>query len=264
MKKLLLPFLLVLLVLPVLAQASVLTFTAERGEVFYIKLNGKTINHTPTNFVRINHLQPGRHYVEVRVRSRQGVYQAGQRVLVPNGVEANYGVRTKGRKAYLRLLREIRVVPPPVVVTPAPPVPRFPDRYDDYGRDNRYEQETPRYDDYGRNRREPTPPRYDDYDNSCRNLLTAQELDRVIQAMNSRQFDNTKMTIAREAVRSGSIMAEDLRRLLQQFEYESNQVEFAKFAYDYLCDREHFYYVYDVFRFDSNVQELERYNNSRR
>lgn len=248
MRKLLLPLLLVLLALPVLAQASVLTFTAERGEVFYIKLNGKTINPRPSNFVRIEHLQPGRHLVEVRVRSRRGVYQMGQRVLVPNGVEANYGVRTRGRKAYLRLIREIRVMPPPVVVTPAPPLPRYPDRYDE-----RYDRQ---------NRREPQPPRYED--NSCRNLLTAQELDRVIQAMNSREFDNTKLAIAREAVRSGSIMAEDLRRLLQQFEYESNQVEFAKFAYDYLCDRDHFYYVYDVFRFDSNVEELERYSNSRR
>ncbi|WP_162054000.1 DUF4476 domain-containing protein [Pontibacter pamirensis] len=247
MKKLLLPFLLVLLVLPVMAQASVLTFSAERGEVFYIKLNGRTINHRASNYVRINHLQPGRHLVEVSVRSRRGVYRMGQRVLVPNGVEANYGVRTRGRRAYLHLIREVRVVPPPVVVTPVPPLPRYDESYEDYGRQNR---------------REPQPPRYED--NNCRNLLTAQELDRVIQAMNSREFDNTKLTIAREAVRSGSIMAEDLRRLLQQFEYESNQVEFAKFAYDYLCDREHFYYVYDVFRFDSNVEELERYSNSRR
>ncbi|MFD2999762.1 DUF4476 domain-containing protein [Pontibacter toksunensis] len=253
MKRILLPLLLVLLVMPVIAQASVLTFSAERGEVFYIKLNGKTINHTPTNFVRINHLQPGKHYVEVRVRSRHGVYQAGQRVLVPNGVEANYGVRTRGRKAYLRLIREIRVVPPPVVVTPVPPLPRYDDRYEE------------RYDGYDRDdRREPQQPRYDDYNNNCRSLLTAQELDRVIQAMSSRDYESTKLSIAREAVRSGSVLAEDLKRLLQQFEYESSQVEFAKFAYDYLCDREHFYYIYDVFRFDSSVQELERYSSGRR
>jgi hypothetical protein len=246
MRKLLLPLLLVLLALPVWAQASFLTFSAERGELFYIKLNGKTINHRASNYVRIDHLRPGKHYVEVRVRSRQGVYQVGQRVYVPEGVEANYGVRTKGRKAYLRLIREVRLMPP-VVVRPVPPVPRYPDRYEE---------------DY---RREPVPPHYEgDQYGSCRNLLTPEELDRAIEAMRSRDFDNTKLTIAREAVRSGSIMAEDLKRLLQQFEYEHTQVELAKFAYDYLCDREHFYYIYDVFRHDSSVQELERYSNSRR
>ena len=155
-------------------------------------------------------------------------------------------------------------MPLPVVVTPVPPLPRYPDRYDDYGRDSRSERQRPRYDDYGRNNpRNPQPPRYDDYNSNCRNLLTAQELDRVIQAMNSRNFESTKLTIAREAVRNSSILAEDLKRLLQQFEYENTQVEFAKFAYDYLCDREHLYYIYDVFRFDSSVQELERYTRRR-
>jgi hypothetical protein len=246
MRKLLLPLLFVLLALPVWAQASVLTFSAERGELFYIKLNGETINPRASNFVRIDHLRPGRHYVEVRVRSRQGVHQVGQRVYVPEGVEANYGVRTKGRKAYLRLIREVRLMPPPVVVRPVPPH-RYPDRYED---------------DYGR---EPVPPRYEeDRYGSCRSLLTPQELDRAVEAMRSRDLDNTRLTIAREAVRSGSIMAEDLKRLLQQFEYEHTRVDFAKFAYDYLCDREHFYYIYDLFRHDSSVQELERYSNSQR
>jgi hypothetical protein len=248
MRKLLLPLLLVLLAMPVWAQASFLTFSAERGELFYIKLNGKTINRTATNYVRVNHLQPGRHFVEVRVRSRQGIYKMGQQVFVPHGVEASYGVRTRGRKAYLHLIREVRVSPPPVVVTPAPPLPRYPDRRDD--------------DRYG-DRYEPVPPRYDE-GNSCRNLLTAEELDRAIEAMRSRDFESTKLSIARDAVRSGSIMAEDLKRLLQQFEQEHTQVEYAKFAYDYLCDPEHFYYIYDLFRFDSSVQELERYSNSRR
>jgi len=249
MKKLLLPILLVLLALPVWAQASVLTFSAERGELFYIKLDGKTINPTPTNYVRVNYLQPGRHYVEVRVKSRHGEYRMGQRVDLPNGVEANYGVRTRGRKAYLRLIRQIRVVPPPVVVTPAPPVLRYPDRYEEPRRDDRYDRVPPR------------DGRYDE--NSCRNLLTGQELDRLLQTMHSRDFETTKLSVAREAVRNSSILAEDLKRVLQEFEYETNRVEFAKFAFDYLCDREHLYYIYDAFSFDSSVEELERYVSRR-
>ncbi|WP_161889693.1 DUF4476 domain-containing protein [Pontibacter russatus] len=257
MKKLLLPILLVLLALPVWAQASVLTFKAERGELFQVRLDGQTINHTPSTFVRLNNLRPGRHYLEFKVRSRHGVYNLGQRVLVRNGVESNYGVRTVGRsgKAYLRLLREVRVAPPVVVV----PVPRYPDRYEDRRHDGRYEE--PRHDD----RNDRTPPRYEDYDDdACRNLLTAEEMDHLVQTMRSRDSESTKMSIAREAVRNGSIAAEDLKRVLQEFEFENARVEFAKYAYDYLCDREHFYYIYDAFSFDSSVEELERYSNGRR
>ena len=258
MKKLLLPILLVLLALPVRAQASALTFKAERGELFQVKLDGQTINHTPSTFVRLNNLRPGRHYLEFKVRSRHGVYKLGQRVHVRNGVEANYGVRTLGRsgKAYLRLLREVRVAPPVVVV----PVPRYPDRYEEDRRhDDRYGE--PRRD----GRYDRMPPRYEDYDdNACRNLMTAEEMDYLVQTMRSRDSESTKMSIAREAVRNGSIAAEDLKRVLQEFEFENARVEFAKYAYDYLCDREHFYYIYDAFSFDSSVEELERYSNGRR
>ncbi|GAB3194629.1 hypothetical protein ABID22_000157 [Pontibacter aydingkolensis] len=247
MKKLLLPFLFVLLALPVFAQTAVLTFTAERGEVFHIRLDDRTINHTASNFVRIAPLRPGRHYIEVKVRTRHGVYQMGQRIVVPAGVEANYAVRTVGRsgKAYLRLISEVPLAPPVVVR----PLPRYPDRYDDYDREHRYE---------------PVPPRYDNrYSGDCRNLMTGHEVDRLIQTMRSRDFESTKLSIARDAVRNGSILAEDLKRVLQQFDYETTRVEFAKYAYDYLCDKEHFYYIYDLFRFDSSVQELERYTGRR-
>ena len=247
MKKLLLPILLVLLALPVWAQASVLTFKAERGELFQVKLDGQTINHTPSTYVRMNNLRPGRHYLEFKVRSRHGVYQLGQRVHVRNGVEANYGVRTVGRsgKAYLRLLREVHLAPPVVVV----PVPRYPEHYEERRRDDRYD---------------PTPPRYEDYDdNACRNLMTAEEMEHLLQTLRSRDSESIKQNIARDAVRNGSIAAEDLKRVLQEFEYENSRVEFAKFAYEYLCDREHFYYIYDLFRFDSSVQELEQYSRRR-
>ena len=256
MKKLLLPILLVLLALPVWAQASVLTFKAERGELFHVKLDGQTINHTPSAFVRLNNLRPGRHYLEFKVRSRHGVYQLGQRVMVRSGVEANYGVRTAGRsgKASLRLLREVRLAPPVVVV----PVPRYPDRYEENRRyDDRYEE--PRRDE----RYDPAPSRYEN-DNACRNQLTAEEMDYLLQSLRSRDSESTKERIARDAIRNSSIAAEDLKRVLQEFEYENARLEFAKYAYDYLCDREHFYYIYDAFSFDSSVEELERYSGNRR
>ncbi|WP_299758854.1 DUF4476 domain-containing protein [uncultured Pontibacter sp.] len=237
MKKFLLPFLLVLLALPVWAQSSILTFTAERGEYFQVRVNGRTINRSFTNYVRLNDVRPGEHYVELRVKSRHGIYKMGQKMFVAHGVEANYGVRTLGRsgKAYLKLLSEVPLRP----VVPAPPMPRYPDHRRD--RD------------------------YDEYqDGSCRNLLSARELDRAVEAIRSRDFESTKLSIARDALRGGSIMADDLKRLLLELEYESNRVEFAKYAYDYLCDQEHFYYIYDLFRFDSSVRELEEYAARRR
>lgn len=113
MKRYLLPLLLVLLALPVFAQASVLTFTAERGEFFQVEVDGQIVNRTASNYVRLNTVRPGKHYVELRVRSRHGMYKMGQKIFVPDRVEANYGVRTVGRsgKAYLALVSEVPLAP---------------------------------------------------------------------------------------------------------------------------------------------------------
>ncbi|MCX2740481.1 DUF4476 domain-containing protein [Pontibacter anaerobius] len=251
MRKLLLPFLFVLLALPVWAQSSILTFTAERGEYFQVEIDGRLVNRTATNFVRLDHVRPGKHYIELRVRSRHGMYKMGQKVVLPHGVEASYGVRTIGRsgKAYLQLISEVPLRP---VVVPVPR-PRYPDhhRHDDHCGHDRYDD---RYDDRYR----------DDYYGSCRNLLSGRELDRAIEAIRHRDFESTKLSIARDALRGNSIMADDLKRMLRQFDHESTRVEFAKYAYDYLCDQEHFYYIYDEFKFDSSVRELEDYARRRR
>ena len=242
MKKLLLPLLLVLLALPAFAQPTAVSFTTHRGELFQMALDGRLINRPASNFVRVTDLRPGNHYVEFRIRGRHGVYRTGLNVFVRAGYETNYTVRVSGRKVSLGVISEIPLGRPPVVVVP-PPAPRYPDRYDD--------------------RYQPEPPRYEP-DNSCRNLLDRHDVDRLIETMKGRDFESTRLTIAREAVRSGSILAEDLRRVLLQLEYESSRLELAKFAYDSVCDKERFYYIYDVFQFDSNVRELEEYTSRRR
>lgn len=248
MIKLLLPLLLVLLVLPMALQASVLTFTSPGGEPFQVKLNGKTVNHRAATFVQIPNLLPGKHYVEFKIMSRRGIHHLGTRVALYRGVESNYALHVPNRRGKVRLHlvseRPLLPPPPPVVVTPVPPLPRYPhDRHDRY---------------------EPVLPRYERNDDYCRNILTREDVDRLADAMKSRSFESTKLTIAREAVRNVSIVAEDLKFILEQFDYESTRVEFAKFAYDYVCDQEHFYYVYDAFEFDSSVRELEEYASRRR
>ena len=244
MRKLLLPLLLVLLAMPVLVQASVLTFRAPAGEPFYLKLDGKLVNHKASNFVRVDHLRPGKHYVEVKVRTRHRDYQLGTKVYVRHGFEINYAVDLVERKGKLKLrvLSEVPLLPPPPVVVPRVPYPPA----EPY---------------------RPAPPHYDDrYDsrNRCDYLMSRQDVDRLADAMKSRSFESTKLTIAREALRNSSILSEDLKYLLQQFDYESTRVEFAKYAYAYVCDRERFYYVYDIFKFDSSVRELEEYTSRRR
>ncbi|QCR24068.1 DUF4476 domain-containing protein [Pontibacter sp. SGAir0037] len=246
MKKSLLPILLMLLVLPVLAQASVLTFTTQKGEPFQVMVNGRVVNHKAATFVRVANLRPGIHTVDFKIMGRFGMYRMGAKVAAEEGYETNYALRTTGRSGNVQL-RRVSMVPleRPRIVVPVPqpaPVPRYPE-YEPY-------EPTRPLPDYGRN-------------DQCRNLLSRYDIDRLLESMRGRSFESTKQTIAREAIRSGSILSEDLKLVLLQFDHESTRAEFAKFAYDYVCDQERFYYVYDAFKFDSYVRELEEYTSRR-
>ncbi|MCC9165293.1 DUF4476 domain-containing protein [Pontibacter harenae] len=247
-KLLLLPLLLVLLVLPASLQASVITFATRHGEPFQVRLNGEIVNHRATNFIRIDHLRPGQHYVEFKVMGPRGVYRMGTNITAAVGYERNFGLRVTGRRGRvaINLLSQVPLVPPVVVPDPMPapvPVP-LPPRYPDQGPIN------------------PENP-YHNPNDRCRNLLTSYDMDRLIESMKSRSFESTRLSIAREALRNASILSEDLKFLLDQFEYESTRLEYAKFAYDYVCDKERFYYVYDALKFDMSVRELEEYTRRR-
>ncbi len=208
-------------------------------------LNGRIVNHRASNFVRVANLLPGTHTVEFKIAGRHGVYRMGTSVTAVEGYETNYAVRPLGRSGKVQL-RKIGIVPlvPPGVVVPVPlPAPHYPD-----------------YEPYEPSR--PSPD-YDRYDN-CRNALTRYDVDRLTGSMRNRSFEDTKVSIAREALRNAGILSEDLKLVLQHFDYESTRLEFAKYAYDFVCDQERFYYVYDAFEFDRNVRALEAYTSRRR
>ncbi|WP_187262817.1 DUF4476 domain-containing protein [Pontibacter beigongshangensis] len=249
MKKLLLPLLLALLALPVWAQASAVTFSTQKGEPFQMYLNGRLVNPVARNVVRVANLQPGQHLVEFKIRGRFGIYRTGTTVILPAGYESSFVLLVGGRSGRVRI-RKLGDVPlRPPLSNPVPPQPDQPDTYPE---------------EYSRPQQPDPPAQNQEEEDYCHNVITRYDFDKLVESIRGRSQESTKLAIAREAVRSNSITAEDLKLLLDEFEYESSRLEFAKFAYSQVCDKERFYYVYDAFKFDTSIQEMEKFINSRR
>jgi hypothetical protein len=51
--------------------------------------------------------------------------------------------------------------------------------------------------------------------------------------------------------------------MLDCFDFENNKLELAKFAYDFVADREMYFAVNESFDFDASKQNLARYIESR-
>ena len=88
--------------------------------------------------------------------------------------------------------------------------------------------------------------------------LPPRDVDALVQAVQQRSSEASKLSTAKEALSQSSIRADDLRRLLRSLGFEASRVELAKFAYSHVADRQNFYRVYEAFEFDASAQEVQQ------
>jgi hypothetical protein len=81
----------------------------------------------------------------------------------------------------------------------------------------------------------------------------------IQRAVDCRSFDSDKLLVAKQIVRDRILSADQVRRLMLAFSFESSRLEFAKFAYRFTHDRNNYYVVNSSFTFSSSVRDLDRY-----
>ena len=69
-------------------------------------------------------------------------------------------------------------------------------------------------------------------------------------------FDDTRLAICKEYIRTHPISSKELRELLGIITFENNRINLAKFSYRYVSDPGYFYTVYNAFTYNSSVNEL--------
>ena len=79
------------------------------------------------------------------------------------------------------------------------------------------------------------------------------------QSLRRENFENTRMTLAKQMLGGNNFETSQVREMLQMFSFESNRLELAKYAYRNTSDKKNYYSVYDVFSFSSSKEELSRY-----
>lgn len=83
------------------------------------------------------------------------------------------------------------------------------------------------------------------------------------QSVQSKDFENTKLTIAKQVIQNNCLTADQVREPMTLFDFENTKLDFAKFAYDRTYDRANYYKVNDAFEFESSIEDLNRYIGGR-
>lgn len=83
------------------------------------------------------------------------------------------------------------------------------------------------------------------------------------KSIESKGFDEDKLTIAKQIVKSNCMTANQIKEVLAFFGFEETKLAFARYSYDYCVDQNNYYVINDAFSFSSSVDELNKYIESK-
>lgn len=96
---------------------------------------------------------------------------------------------------------------------------------------------------------------YGNFDQS----MNSQSFSQFIQMLKGESFENTRLSLARQTISANQFTAVQVKEIMQQFSFDNNRLEIAKFSYKNTIDKNNYFLLNDVFSFSSNKEELARY-----
>ncbi len=98
----------------------------------------------------------------------------------------------------------------------------------------------------------------------CPNPMSPTDFASVKQSISSKSFDDTKLTIAKQVISSNCLLSSQVKEIMMLFSFEDTCLELAKYSYGYTYDIGNYYKLNDAFKFESSIEELNTYVNSKK
>jgi len=102
-------------------------------------------------------------------------------------------------------------------------------------------------------------PKYDYNRHENRYIMNSRDFDILMNTIYSTAFDNSRMTIAKSALRNNYVSCNQLLQIINAFTFESNKVEIAKTGWHSVVDPQQFYVIFSAFSFKSSINEVDDY-----
>ena len=91
--------------------------------------------------------------------------------------------------------------------------------------------------------------------------MSVQNFNQLKYAIDSKNFDSSKLQVAKQAIGSNYLSAYQVKEIMELFTFESSKLEIAKYAYSHTIDKQNYYQVNNAFTFESSIWELNKYIN---
>ncbi|HET9824332.1 MAG TPA: DUF4476 domain-containing protein [Chitinophagaceae bacterium] len=89
--------------------------------------------------------------------------------------------------------------------------------------------------------------------------LSDAEFDGVLNNISREGSENNMLRSATQIINTNYLTSEQVKEMLQLFNFENNKLDLAKLAYDRTVDKRNYFVVNDVFSYGSSKEELARF-----
>lgn len=91
--------------------------------------------------------------------------------------------------------------------------------------------------------------------------MTDARFNEVVQSIQAKNFDDSKLTMAKQVINTNCMTSSQVKRLMLLFTFEDTRLDLAKYAYGYTYDIGNYYQLNDAFTFESSIDELNTYTS---
>lgn len=98
----------------------------------------------------------------------------------------------------------------------------------------------------------------------CPVPMGPQDFEALKASIGSKSFEQTKYTMATQVLGDRCMFVSQVKQVMLMFSFEETRLDFARFAYDHTYDIGNYFMVNDAFTFESSIEELNTYIQSRR
>ncbi|MFB6258905.1 MAG: DUF4476 domain-containing protein [Flavobacteriales bacterium] len=101
-------------------------------------------------------------------------------------------------------------------------------------------------------------PEYDGK-TGCEDPMSDSRFREAKSSIKKKNFADAKMTQAKRMTKSNCLLTDQVKEIVELFDFEDDRVEFAKFAYEHTYDQDNYYKIHDSFEFSSSIDELDKH-----
>jgi hypothetical protein len=229
------------------AQTGNLTIRSDKGEKFYLLINGQLLNQNPQTAILVQNLNEPYFDIEIKFANPRlrNIMMGPLTIADANGQMRHVTYKIAKSKRGKMKLSFVSMVP----VDHYAVVPRnvFIAHY------------------YPETIQEPIEA-VPNQRIGCRDSyrMGNNDFQSAVATIKSQSFDDTRQKLARQIASSNCMSTDQIIQIANLFGFDQSKLEFTKFAYDFCTDPNNYFKVSNVFGFSSSAEELSDYVDSRK